>query len=39
LLVTRIDVNPAGADIHLRIDGLASLVRDLLASPGIQEAA
>jgi hypothetical protein len=39
LLVTRIDVNPTGADIHLRIDGLASLVRDLHAGPGVQEAA
>ena len=39
LLVTRIDVSPTGADIHLRIDGLASLVRDLHAGSGVQEAA
>jgi site-specific DNA recombinase len=39
LLVTRIDVNPTGADIQLRIDGLASLMRDLHGSPGVQEAA
>ncbi len=29
LLVERIDVGPAGADIRLRAAGLASLVRDL----------
>jgi site-specific DNA recombinase len=39
LLVTRIDVTPTGADIQLRIDGLASLMRDLHAGPGVQEAA
>jgi DNA invertase Pin-like site-specific DNA recombinase len=39
LLVTRIDINPTGADIHLRVDALASLMRDLRAGPGVQEAA
>jgi len=39
LLVTRVDVSPTGADIHLRIDGLACLMRDLHAGPGVQEAA
>jgi hypothetical protein len=39
LLVTRVDVNPTGADIHLRIDGLASLMRDLHAGANVQEAA
>jgi hypothetical protein len=29
LLVERVEVGPGGADIKLRIDGLASLVRDL----------
>jgi DNA invertase Pin-like site-specific DNA recombinase len=29
LLVERVDVGPGGADIRLRIDGLATLVRDL----------
>lgn len=29
LLVERVDVSPTGADIRLRLDGLASLVRDL----------
>jgi DNA invertase Pin-like site-specific DNA recombinase len=32
-LVERVDVSPAGADIRLRLDGLAGLVRDLRASP------
>ena len=32
LLVERVEIGPAGADIRLRIDGLASLVRDLGAS-------
>jgi hypothetical protein len=31
LLVERIEVSPSGADIRLRLDGLASLVRDLNA--------
>ena len=29
LLVERVDVSPTGADIRLRLDGLASLMRDL----------
>jgi Recombinase len=29
LLVERVDMGPAGADIRLRVEGLASLVRDL----------
>ncbi len=34
LLVERVEVGPAGADIRLRVAGLASLVRDLgAASP------
>ncbi len=37
-LVERVDVSPAGADIRLRLDGLAGLVRDLRASP-LREAA
>ncbi len=37
-LVERVDVSPAGADIRLRLDGLAGLVRDLRASP-LSEAA
>ena len=37
-LVERVDVSPAGADIRLRLDGLAGLVRDLRASP-VREAA
>ena len=37
-LVERIDVNLAGADIRLRLDGLAGLVRDLRA-PAIREVA
>jgi hypothetical protein len=32
LLVDRVDVGPAGADVRLRLDGLASLVRDLAAA-------
>jgi len=32
LLVERVEVGPAGADIQLRVEGLASLVRDLGAS-------
>ena len=28
-LVERVEVGPAGADIRLRVEGLASLVRDL----------
>ena len=37
-LVERVDVSPAGADIRLRLDGLAGLVRDLRASPVRQAA-
>ena len=29
LLVERVEISPTGADIRLRLDGLASLVRDL----------
>ena len=32
LLVERVDVSPTGADIRLRLEGLASLMRDL--NPG-----
>jgi hypothetical protein len=34
LLVDRVEVGPAGADIRLRVAGLTSLVRDLGASTG-----
>ena len=37
-LVKRVEVSLAGADIRLRLDGLASLVRDLRASPMRQAA-
>ena len=37
-LVERVDVSPAGADIRLRLNGLAGLVRDLRTSP-VKEAA
>ena len=30
-LVERVEVGPAGADIRLRVEGLAGLVRDLAA--------
>ena len=40
LLVERVTVGPAGADIRLRVEGLASLVRDLRAiRPAALEAA
>ncbi len=41
LLVERVEVGPEGADIRLRVDGLASLVRDLRPTtpPVISEAA
>ena len=29
LLVDRVEIGPDGADVRLRLDGLASLVRDL----------
>ncbi len=31
LLVERVEIGPAGADIQLRVEGLAGLVRDLAA--------
>ena len=37
-LVERVDVSPAGADIRLRLDGLASLLRDLRAAPAREAA-
>ena len=37
-LVERVEVSPAGADIRLRLDGLAGLVRDLRASPVLEAA-
>jgi hypothetical protein len=37
-LVERVDVSPAGADIRLRLDGLAGLVRDLRVPPARQAA-
>ena len=40
LLVERVEVGPAGADIRLRVEGLASVVRDLGAiSPAAIRAA
>lgn len=40
LLVERVEVGPAGADIRLRVEGLANLVRDLgAAGPGALEGA
>jgi site-specific DNA recombinase len=39
LLVERVDVGPDGADVRLRLDGLASLVRDLGARPAESERA
>jgi hypothetical protein len=40
LLVERVEVGPAGADIWLRVWGLTSLVRDLgVARPDALEAA
>jgi hypothetical protein len=39
LLVERVEVGPAGADIRLRIEGLSSLVRDLAISPDMRGAA
>jgi hypothetical protein len=39
-LVERVVVGPAGADIRLRVEGLASLVRDLTAvAPRVLRAA
>jgi DNA invertase Pin-like site-specific DNA recombinase len=34
LLVDRVELGPAGADVRLRLEGLASLVRDLGSPPG-----
>jgi len=34
LLVDRVDIGPGGADVRLKLDGLASLVRDLGTPPG-----
>jgi DNA invertase Pin-like site-specific DNA recombinase len=39
LLVERVEVGPAGADIRLRIEGLSSLVRDLAIGPDMRGAA
>jgi DNA invertase Pin-like site-specific DNA recombinase len=39
LLVERVEIGPAGADIRLRVEGLASLVRDLDPSPQMCSAA
>jgi hypothetical protein len=41
LLVERVEIGPAGADIRLRLDGLASLVADLsvMRSNAMQAAA
>ena len=40
LLVERVEVGPAGADIRLRVAGLAGFVRDLGAgAPGATRAA
>ena len=36
LLVDRVDIGPDGADVRLRLDGLASLVRELGAGQGDQ---
>jgi hypothetical protein len=33
LLVDRVDIGPGGADVRLKVEGLASLVRDLAAPP------
>jgi len=39
-LVERVVVGPAGADIRLRVEGLAELVRDLgTTAPALLEAA
>lgn len=39
LLVERVDISPTGADIRLRLDGLASLARDLRGRAPIAEVA
>jgi hypothetical protein len=38
LLVDRVDIGPAGAEVRLRVEGLASLVRDLGIRHGEQMA-
>jgi hypothetical protein len=37
--VERVEVGPAGADIRLRVEGLAGLVRDLAVTPAVLRAA
>ena len=39
MLVERIEIGPAGAEIRLRVEGLASLVRDLGRTPELDHAA
>jgi DNA invertase Pin-like site-specific DNA recombinase len=39
LLVERVEIHPEGADIRLRVEGLASLVRDLAAPDAMPAAA
>ena len=39
LLVERVEIGPGGADIRLRVEGLASLVRDLAQPAGMRVAA
>lgn len=39
LLIERVEIGPAGADIRLRVEGLASLVRDLGRPPDLADAA
>ena len=39
LLVERVEIGPGGADIRLRVEGLASLVRDLAGPAGMRAAA
>jgi site-specific DNA recombinase len=39
LLVDRVDVSPAGADITLRTDGLGALIQDLRPATGEREKA
>jgi hypothetical protein len=33
LLVDRVDIGPGDADVRLKLEGLASLARDLVAPP------
>ena len=39
LLVERVDIGPGGADVRLRVEGLASFVRDLAQPAGMRVAA